>query len=592
MKRSRVVPVMVSLLLVAVVASACAQVAPRVIRPPTEIRPPTVTQITPLATGPGLYEILPPRFGVEDAARLLPGMQIIARYQPPATAVAALPGREIALFGRAPDAPSALYDSAQGSLLWLPDLAEAAPAPTQDEAKRIALEYVSRRRLTPAREAGAWEVEDVTTLTRRDSSPEAKPEDVLQTVRFVRMLDGLRVRGEHSILTVQVGADGKVSGLIRDFRPLRRARQVFPMKSRDQMDREMQRKFDALLADLKQKNPDYEAELTKTELIYYEQGGRYLQPALFGSVLIRGPEGMVGGKSLLVQALAQTLEPIQERTRPAPEMPRSTKPRPGTLGALPAPTYRMELTGLTLEAAPLLLQAIPADIRYGMYVVRDDSWDWVDDAWDFHTHLSSANSVYRAILNPTAKQTVMDQYFWNHVWLFLAGEGESDHSPYFVRKVDFVIIEGHGAPYLITTRSNCCDVIELEDIPGYGPHSSLGGRTDYVLWKSCHVIPAPPEDEDWPDVWWSLFKGMRGNYGFCTSMWIDDDISDNFGTSLGVNLPVLSSWFSAVDSCKWNHDSGLEYGSAVMPCGQENQRIYDFLGVPNPDCLVIWWQHP
>jgi len=564
---------------------ACAALAPRIAQPAT----PALAAVQ----APGLYEILPPRFSEDRAAGLLGDLSVIGRsQQQTATALAGGPGGNLVLFGRAKEKPMAVYNRNQGSLIWYPDLTLRGDLPPAEEARRMASDWVLKNNLAPADEGGAWQVEDVTTLTRLESGPGAKPQDVVRTVRFVRLLDGLKVRGEHSVLTVNVGPDGKIIGARRDFRPVKRSELVIPMRPREQLNAEMERKFTALLARLRERNPDYRAKLLHTELIYYEQGGRYLQPVLFGSVLIEGPEGIVGAKSLLVSALTQTPEPIQERTRPAQEVPRETKPRGETQERANEAVLGIELTGLTISRPAVTAMIVQTDIRYGMYVVRDDSWDWVDDAWDFHTNLDAGNSIYRAELDPSAKQTVMDQYYWNHIWLFRDGEGQPDYSQQFVRKVDFVIIEGHGAPYLITTRSNCCDVIYLNGIPGYGPHSSLKGRTDYVLWKSCHVIPAPPEDSNWGTTWWGMFKGMRGNYGFCTSMWIDDDISDDFGLSIGLGVPNLSAWFSAVDSCKWNHSDGLEYGSAVHPCGQDDQRVYDYGPLPNPDCLTIWWQHP
>ena len=587
MRRNWLAVLLVASLLALSAAAALPGQTPRIAVPGVQLDRPA------LAVGLGLYEIQAPRFSEQAAAKLLPpDLRVIGRSVQQAALAAVAPRNAVTLFGPSPDRTMAIYSPANGSLTWFPDLSLGGPIPGPDDAKNIALDWVRKNDLTPAEDGGEWQIEDVTTLTRQGAGPDAKPEDVLRTARFVRMLDGLPVAGEHSILTVQVGRGGKVAGAVRDFRPLQRSARRLQLKAQDQLRQELSRKFDALVTELKRRNPEYRAELASTRMIYYEQGGRYLQPALFGRVMITGPEGIVGARSLLVSALVQTPEPIQERTRPATTTPRETKPRSQAEGPAPDDGYTLELTGLQIERAPLTAFLVQPDIRYGLYIVRDDSWDWVDDAWDFHTHLTAGNNLLRMFSSPAPKQTVLDQYFWNHVWLFRDGEGEPDYSPQFVRKVDFAVIEGHGSPYLITTRSNCCDVIYLNGIPGYGPNSPLGGRTDYVLWKSCHVIPAPPEDANWPDVWWSMFKGMRGNYGFCTSMWIDDDISDNFGLSVGLGAPNLSAWFSAVDSCKWNHCCDLEYGSAVMPCGQENQRIYDYTGLPNPDCLVIWWQHP
>ena len=226
-----------------------------------------------------------------------------------------------------------------------------------------------------------------------------------------------------------------------------------------------------------------------------------MQPALMGSALITGPEGIVGAKAIVVSALQQTPEQITDRV-PAGATPVDIAP------AKLAPITRTPIARVNPRLLSPVEKATPATggadtggtggtIHYGMYVVRNDSHDWVDDAWDFHTNLAAANSMRRSFM-PTTPSVVRDQYYWSHVWLMRDGEGQPDHSASFVRKLDFLIIEGHGAPGLITTRGDCCDVIYLNGINGYGANSALGGVTDCILWKSRHVSAAPPRTRSGP----------------------------------------------------------------------------------------------
>lgn len=55
-------------------------------------------------------------------------------------------------------------------------------------------------------------------------------------------------------------------------------------------------------------------------------------------------------------------------------------------------------------------------------------------------------------------------------------------------------------------------------------------------------------------------------------MWIDDDISQSFSFDVGLGAANLASWFHATDNCKWDHSSGMEYGSAVLVSGHEGDR--------------------
>jgi len=292
-------------------------------------------------------------------------------------------------------------------------------------------------------------------------------------------------------------------------------------------------------------------------------------------VRVLGPKGPVGDYVRLVAAARETPEPVLNQSHPA-------------------------------QAPPLIPKRLarerpvkgPDPIDYGMYVVRNDSSDWVDDAWEFHVGFDAGNGLGRFFFG--FPPTQVTQYYWDYQWLWEAGGGEPDLSQFFVGAVNFAIIEGHGLPWWISTRSNCCDVIDLNQIAGYGGFNGKGGQTDYIVWKSCSVIPAPGDsyggDYSSPhspfDVWWGIFKGLRGTYGFRSEMWIDDDISQGFAFDIGVGAASLSAWFHATDNCKWDHSSGMEYGSAVLVSGHEGDRAYDTAPLSPPGSLTIWWQHP
>ena len=466
-----------------------------------------------------------------------------------------------------------------GSLELLPELAEVREqARPSQEAIRLAQQWLRQNELWRL-EGEELKAGELTTLTRQEFTPKGKasePVDALRTVHFIRYLDGLRVYGPTSGLTVDVGEKG-VLGVFSTLRPLMKARRVpVEVMSQEEAREEFARRFSSEMHQWSRSNPEYRAELASVDLIYYEQGLRFIQPVYRFMVRVTNTHGTVGNYIRLLAASRQSPELIPSRVHPAQAAPLSPKGR----------DLRKEVAGG------------PDPIDYGMYVVRNDSSDWVDDAWEFHEGFDSGNFFGRFFFG--LPPTQMTQYYWNYQWLWEAGGGQPDLSQYFVGEVNFAIIEGHGLQWWISTSGNCCDVIDLPKIAGYGGFNGKNGLTDYIVWKSCSVIPAPgdPYGTDYQspatpfDVWWTIFQGMRGTYGFRTEMWIDDDISQSFAFNVGLGAANLASWFHATDNCKWDHSSGMEYGSAVLVSGHEGDRAYDSAALPRPGSLTIWWQHP
>jgi hypothetical protein len=375
---------------------------------------------------------------------------------------------------------------------------------------------------------------------------------------------------------VDVG-EKEVSGVVATMRPLVKGRrQEVQVISREEAAAEFEKRFALETYEWSRSNPEFRAKVTAVDLIYYEQGLRYIQPVYRFTIRVANSHGTVGNYIRLIAAAKQSPELVLNRNHPALAGPLSPR-------------------GTGLKKEP---EDGPDPINYGVYVVRNDSTDWVDDGWEFHEGFDGGNAIARLIFG--LPPTQMTQYYWNHEWLWEAGGGEPDLSQFFVGAVNFAVIEGHGLPWWISTSKNCCDVIDLRSIAGYGAFNGKRGQTDYIVWKSCSVIPAPgdPYGTNYQspaspfDVWFTIFQGMRGTYGFRTEMWIDDDISLPFAMNIGVGAANLASWLHATDNCKWDHSSGFEYGSAVLISGHEGDRAYDTTPLPVPGSLTIWWQHP
>jgi hypothetical protein len=379
----------------------------------------------------------------------------------------------------------------------------------------------------------------------------------LQSILFQRNLEGKTVIGNGSQLVVQVGDNGNIEGFQRKINqliPESRARLEF------RTDQEVYDRIEQILKQQIQGNVEIQVETPR--LVYYGNDRQYVQPAYFFSTTLTTQKGEKAYYWGAVEALKNSPEPTFEKTRPA-ELP-----------AGPANNMPISIPD-------------PDDPTVGRYVVRNDSWDWVGDANDFKSGLNNGHcGGCPAITYP--------QYYWNEPRLFTT----QDNS--FADSVHIALMEGHGNHWLFTTRSNCCDVVYLNDgaQPGYGGHA--GGQMAYLILKGCDIIPSPIEvGGSWPDPWWRIFKGLHQAIGFRTTMYINDDISYIFGYYLGRNCRVLDSWFYATNSSssyQWQRFWGghvTGYGSVVMIPGHEGDGIY--YTTPAADAtsagLTIWYQH-
>ncbi len=567
--------------------------------PPTGApeRPRPGLSLPPRPTGSYfLYELEKPDLATQHAQQLARVLGVRPFNGQPAPRIGMpMPERGVITFHDQEGPTRMVYREQEGFAEAFPHLqTEMAAAPARPQALQLAEGWLRQNALMPG-DAAQFRAAEVTTTTKQAGTPQRKaaPVDVLHTVHFHRMLDGLRVYGPTSILSVDVGAKG-VDGFVRTLRPLRRAAAA-QIRPKQEAQAEFLRAMNPMVSKMREKTPETQLEILSNDLIYYEQGKKYAQPAYLITAQITGRNGIKTGYVRVIPALRQSPEPIMEgmpgmmimpNTQPrAPQPQRADAAPVDDTAALPAFCG----TGGLWQANP---------VQYGMYIVRDDDSCWLNDAWSFHTSVDFWNTIighpwYH--LNPTH----LKDYYWDEPWCWEAALGVPDESRYYVGTDDMVLIEGHGAPWEITTEKNCCDVIDLTKIAGYGGFNGSGGVTSYVAWHSCDVIPAPGDSyggnyqspaSPW-DVWWKIFNGMRGNYGYHTTMFICDGVGGNFGQQCGMGVANLNGWFHSIDNNVFGHLNGWDYGSAVIISGHENDCIYDTTPA-TANSLTIWWQHP
>jgi len=462
-----------------------------------------------------------------------------------------------------------LIDEQRGHMIMLPHLERIATARvqliSQDEALNLALEHVKTLQLIPKDESKLTP-KHIVTLTRAEIKP-GKPAvttDILQTVLFQRTLDEKPVVGRGSQLFIELGDKGQLEGFSRTWNELMVSKIVPVFRS----DKEIYDDIEKTL--LTQLRGEVTVQVKKPRLIYFGDDRRYVQPAYFFSAEITAPNSQ--GKAFywgVITALKNPPEPVMMvRDASSRILPQQT---PASQGE--SPNFNLN----------------EDDPGVGRYVVRDDSWDWVDDAADFRDGLLQGRSS-------SSPAITFGDYYWNEPRIWTTEER------FFVDKWHIVLMEGHGNNWLFTTRSNCCDVVNLNSVsqPGYGDRP--GDSLRFLILKGCSIIPAPPDRANWPDPWWRVFKGLRMAVGFRTSMYINDNISKHFGKHLGQNCRVLDSWFHATNSSssyQWERfwgswgDEVYGYGAVVMIPGHEGDSIYNTAAAPAASTtgLTIWWQH-
>jgi hypothetical protein len=387
--------------------------------------------------------------------------------------------------------------------------------------------------------------------------------EILQTVLFQRTLDNKVVMGKGSQISVDLGDKGRIEGFQRNWNQLTPT----TIKGQFRTSKEVFDKIESILKmDIK---GNVEVQVDTPRLVYFGNDRTYVQPAYFFSAKI-SPSNSEG-----VSYYAGVVEALKNPPEHAILFKRITKTNSPT-----APLSRIKPIKKKSPPPP------PGDPFIGRYVQRWDSIHWVHDANDFKSGLT-LGYIFCGGCAPLS----YPQYYWSECRMFTTQDN------IFADRMHVALVEGHGNHWLFCTSDG---VVHLNSSsqPGYGGHA--GGRMTYLILKSCSVIPAPPEKgSHWPDPWWRIFKGLRQAVGFRTTMYINDNISDNFGYWIGKNCRVLDSWFYSTNtnsSYRWNRfwGSGVTgYGAVVMIPGQEGAGIYHTSRVSPATStgLRMYWQH-
>jgi uncharacterized protein DUF6345 len=410
----------------------------------------------------------------------------------------------------------------------------------------------------------------VGSTARRDSADSAprvsETRLYLTYVPVIRTVKGYKVYGTGSRVAIAVGAERKIQGLVYRWKAGTFSTDLSEKRNAEQI----HAAFSKLLRPMAANS---EVQVLTVDLAYYDNGGDSMIPVYRATARLR-PLAHAGAAKELLAHDDYVAEYVAygEGKLPVELVPGSGK-QPSE-----APRKRA-------GAGP---EKIPAgDPIVGMYVVRDapPASGGTGASSGF---VAEANGLWNGLQSSGgASQFTLAQYYWAVPQLYTTDEAA------FVNSVNVALTEAHGAPWLFTTESNCCDTVNINAIPaseGYG--GSNGGHLDYWIIHSCAVVPSAEDNPAWWTPWFTVFQGLHAVMGSRTEMYFDGGaVNQPFGQSIGNGASVISSWFNATLSYyPASKQPPMDRPSAVTVCGHEPDSAYDTATLPAPSCLTNYWQ--
>lgn len=457
-----------------------------------------------------------------------------------------------------------------------PDLrGETNAGPTTDVALRFANAFVSQFGLNP--DSFQWGT-GFTGFNRAAGSPTGIGATItpIRGVRYQRMLDGMKVFGPNSLLTVFVDAKGVV-GALAQTKPVTMLSVPVVQKTPAQLQSEFMLHLQPYLLG------GHTYKLVAQQMCYVE-GTRYLVPAVRYDVTLFNPGGLsFDGEHIYVPLAINSPEPLTNSLFTAPSF--GFQPIFGTL-ALPDAESNVE------PPAPV------GTVKLGEYIITDYSdSSWYEDATNYFV-----NAEVASLLHYGFNRVNRTQYFWNQDALWQATSSHGDYSSSFAGRTNFALVRGHGNHWLFQCNIDPSNqqLVDLHKMDHYGANSPSGNpahdNTSYMMFCACSVIPVPGDTFGgyWNsggvfDVWWNIFWGLHGAYGYHTEDAHNDqhDLLGNVGYDMGFGVPNATAWID--ETAAEDHSNGWNYGSLVIPSGREGDCIYDCQALPKATSLTMWW---
>jgi hypothetical protein len=403
----------------------------------------------------------------------------------------------------------------------------------------------------------------------------------LYSVSALRYVGKYPVFGPGSRASISIGDKETIVGLSRQWKAGRIDRKIKPSLSPEQIAAAIQEQLEPSTA-------RGNVTVNTVEVGYYDGNQDFIQPVYRFTATIHSEAAKTDPRQRRIDSHVIGYIPIEKGIEPVPILSATPKVMP----AMP-----------TGEGVPPLPRAPVKedDPTVGRYVVRNDDPNWVANANEFWNGLTAIPSLAPNFTNA--------QYYWAYPYEYTTSKND------FVNSVNVALTEAHGDWWLFTTLQNCCDVVDINTIPG-GYGTSAGGNLRFWAIHSCEVVPAPVDTPNWANPWWNIFKGLHAVVGYRTIMFICDGVTNPFGQSLALGMPFVSSWLTALHNssayfsnpatichggkpypgypCKYtgpntNFCKPMGRASAIVVCGHENDNVYNTQALAPASCLRAFW---
>lgn len=443
----------------------------------------------------------------------------------------------------------------------------------KEQATKVAQNHFSREDILPKDDTrfvvGPASLLYGATFVRKEAKGAVieKPDSrgvYLHSVSALRYVGKYPVFGPGSRASISIGDKETIVGLSRQWKAGHIDRKIKPSLSPKQVAAAIEKQLEPLTA-------RGDITVNTVEVGYYDGNQDFIQPVYRFTATIHSAATETEAQQRRIDSHIIGYIPIEKGIEPVPNL---------------SPTLKVLPDMPKGEGVPPLPRAPVKDDDpiIGRYVVRNDDPNWAANANDFWNGLTSIPSLAPNFTNA--------QYYWAYPWEYTTSKNN------FVNSVNVALSEDHGDWWLFTTLSNCCDVVDINTIPG-GYGASAGGNLRFWAIHSCEVVPAPEDTPNWPDPWWNIFKGLHAVVGYRTIMYINDDAGYPFGHNLAIGMPFISSWLNAVNNLsayashpRWEcHGANKLMGRAcaIVVCGRENDNVYNTQVIGQANCFNVYW---
>jgi hypothetical protein len=480
----------------------------------------------------------------------------------------------------------AFIDLSNGDTEFVPSLAEAVKTPrpmtffNTDVLTRVPLAAFMDERFIPKDDTELRVAEPITIFGAANKLPGAagqsgetrtEPMPVMTMVPAMRYAGGFKVYGPGSHAVVTVSNDGLIIGAARRWGTASVGEPIRPSITAEEVRSEILRQLEPMVA-----TSGTHADVDLIEIAYYDNNQTLLQPVYHFEATVQPPDAQFSPYHVsgFVPLVSSPREPIPSLVSP-PKFDLLTL-NLLAFGEETPHTADQVASGITLAGT------MQSGITLGEYVNRE----WKTD----HGYYTMANA-FLAGLNSRSwtPRTTRTQYI--EAW---PSQVVGPLSKKYMNAVNVAFTVPHGAPYISTTLSNCCDEWDIRQIgtggnPGFG--AAAGGVLATWVIASCSVVPAFIDAArdggngfDAFTPWWPVFQGLHNVLSFRTTMWYPEDgFYKAFGNAASGGGDVVAAWFQKIAAY---YSDGGSLGCAFVDARNLGQSIYD-VGAQNASS-TLW----